>query len=77
MAVDTHKDMGDAGFCDDHMAPDATTTTPLVLAPDAASRNPLDAYLASLSPNGARAMRERLRAVARLIGVAAPPGLAP
>jgi len=47
-------------------------TTPVV-----AGRNPMDAYLASLSPNGARAMRERLRAVARLIGVEAPPGLAP
>src|SRR4051812_14646743 len=40
-------------------------------------RNPMDAYLASLSPNGARAMRERLRAVARLIGVEPPPGVAP
>ena len=43
----------------------------------APERNPMDAYLASLSPNGARAMRERLRAVARLIGVAPPPGVAP
>ena len=33
------------------------------------ARNPMDAYLASLSPNGRRAMRERLRAVARLVGV--------
>jgi integrase len=37
----------------------------------------MDAYLGSLSPNGARAMRERLRAVARLIGVAAPDGVPP
>ncbi|HEX5502544.1 MAG TPA: site-specific integrase [Thermomicrobiales bacterium] len=37
----------------------------------------MDAYLASLSPNGRRAMRERLRAVARLIGVEAPPGVSP
>ncbi len=41
------------------------------------TRNPMDAYLASLSPNGARAMRERLRAVARLIGVEPAPGMPP
>ena len=41
------------------------------------ARNPMDAYLASLSPNGRRAMRERLRAVARLIGVEETPGVRP
>jgi len=50
---------------------------PLPIETVAPARNPMDAYLASLSPNGARAMRERLRAVARLIGVAEIPGLAP
>ncbi len=45
------------------------------MEPDAPARNPLDAYLASLSPNGARAMRARLCVVARLIGVEASPGL--
>lgn len=39
--------------------------------------NPMDAYLGSLSLNGARAMRERLRAVARLIGATAPDGARP
>jgi len=77
VTVDTRRDTDNAGLRDDRMAPEATTTAALVLAPDASSRNPMDAYLASLSPNGARAMRERLRAVARLIGVEAPPGLAP
>lgn len=42
-----------------------------------AGRNPMGAHLASLSPNGRRAMRERLRAVARLIGVEPPPGVSP
>ena len=50
---------------------------PLPIETVAPARNPMDAYLASLSPNGARAMRERLRAVARLVGVAEIPGLAP
>ena len=54
--------------------PGATAALPVA---DPAPRNPMDAYLASLSPNGRRAMRERLRAVARLIGVEAPPGIAP
>src|SRR3712207_2248578 len=54
-------------------------TAPLlaVLGQGQAPRNPMDAYLASLSPNGRRAMRERLRAVARLIGVEAQPGVSP
>ncbi len=77
MTVDTHRATDNAGLRADRMAPEATTAAALTMAPDAAARNPMDAYLASLSPNGARAMRERLRAVARLIGVAAPPGLAP
>jgi len=77
VAVDTHRDTDNAGLRDDCLAPEATTAASLIMAPDASSRNPMDAYLASLSPNGARAMRERLRAVARLIGVAARPGLAP
>jgi integrase/recombinase XerD len=71
--VDRHN----AGSRDDRVAPGAAATAPLAVVPDAPSRHPMDAYLASLSPNGARAMRERLRAVARLIGVDAPPGLAP
>src|SRR6185437_15238050 len=46
-----------------------------LIEPPRPLQHPMDAYLGSLSPNGARAMRERLRAVARLIGVAAPDGV--
>lgn len=55
----------------------AGADVPIRPAAGAPVRNPMDAYLASLSPNGARAMRERLRALARLVGVEPPPGVAP
>jgi integrase len=52
-------------------APPPTPGEPTAPAVDGARPldNPMRAYLAGLSPNGARAMRERLRAAARLLGV--------